>query len=188
MEPVQPTTFHSRENPKIAAIAPAVSGGLCRDHRPITISATSTGAPNTRHASTNTAMNAKPPPSPARYGNRQMLPSPTAAPTALRENARSDDQRWPLTPVCGRESWNDRNHTRRKSRAALRLRPGDHDQRSGFRYLVQIGQHLDLIVIEPEDVALERIIILGGGHPGVRIRGFMPRGGDFSILIEELQN
>src|SRR5665811_1835853 len=91
-----------------------------------------------------------------------MLPSPTAAPTALRENARSDDQRWPLTPVCGRKSWKNRNHTRRKPRAAFRLRPGDHDQRSGFGNLVQIGQHLDLIVVEAQYVALERIIILGG--------------------------
>src|ERR1700690_2143281 len=188
MEPVQPTTFHSGENPKRAAIAPAARGGLCLDHRPITISATSTGAPNTKHASTNTAMNAKPPPAPARYGKRQMLPSPTAAPTALRQNARSDDQRWPLTPVCGRESWKNRNHTRRKSRATFRLRPGDHDQRSGFGNLVQIGQHLDLIMVEAEYVTLERIIILGGGYPWIRIRGFVPRGRDLAILIQNLQN
>src|SRR6202046_5451802 len=156
MEPVQPTTFHSREKPNRAASSPAACSGLRRDHRPITISATSTGAPNTRQAMTNTRMNANPPPAPARYGKRQILPRPTAAPTALRENARSDDQRWPLTSIVRRSplaalqpqrrhSWSDCNDARRESGASLLLRPRDDSERTGFGNLVQVREHFDLI-------------------------------------------
>src|SRR4029077_10476602 len=99
MEPVQPTTFHSAEYPKRPAMTPAARGGECLDHRPITVSAMKTGAPNARQARTNTAINANPPPAAARYGKRQMLPMPTAAPTALSRNPRSEDQRWLFTRI-----------------------------------------------------------------------------------------
>src|SRR5258708_126507 len=120
-----------------------------------------------------------------------MLPRPTAAPTALRENARSDDQRWPLTSSArrspsaasrARQSWSDCNHARREPGASLLLRPGDNNDRTGFGHLVQVRQHFNLIVIEPEDVALERVIILGGGEAGIRIRRFMPGGGNAALL------
>src|SRR5580658_1327105 len=184
--------FHRLENPNRAAISPAACGGLRRDQRPITISATSTGAPNTRQAITNTTMKANPPPAPARYGKRQILPRPTAAPTALRENARSDDQRWPLTSIARcrllatsqpqssrrrrrrRQSWSDGNDACREPGAPLLLRPHDNDDRPGLRNLVQVRQHFDLVVIEPENVTLQGIIVLGGGEAGVRIRGLVP--------------
>src|SRR4030088_84957 len=99
MEPVQPTTFHSAEYPKRPAMTPAARGGECLDHRPITVSAIKTGAPNARQAKTHTAINANPPPAAARYGKRQILPMPTAAPTALSRNPRSEDQRWLFTLI-----------------------------------------------------------------------------------------
>src|SRR3984893_7987159 len=99
MEPIQPTTFHSAEYPKRRALPPTARGGESLDLRPITVSAMKTGAPNARQARTNTAINANPPPAAARYGKRQMLPMPTAAPTALSRNPRSEDQRWLFTRI-----------------------------------------------------------------------------------------
>src|SRR5258705_4580001 len=91
MEPVQPTTFHSAEYPKRPAMTPAARGGEGLDHRPINVSAMKTGAPNARQARTNTAINANPPPAAAKYGKRQMLPLPTAGPTALTTKSPSAD-------------------------------------------------------------------------------------------------
>lgn len=82
--PVHPITFQPRDPPKRAAISPAACGGLRRDQRPSRNSATSSGTAIIRQASRNTNTNAEPPLLPARYGNRHMLPSPTAAPTVTK--------------------------------------------------------------------------------------------------------
>ena len=92
-------------------------------------------------AITNTAMNANPPPR-----TRQIREAPDAAETdggagwRWRENPNPDDQRWPaqsrsqgfrLLAVIG--SWEDGDCARGKTGAALRLRPAEHDQPTGFR-------------------------------------------------------
>src|SRR6202044_150491 len=120
-----------------------------------------------------------------------MLPRPTAAPTALRENARPDDQRWPLTSTSQpqqRRSRSDCDYACRESGTALLLGPHDDDDRSGFRHLVQVREHFNLVVIEPENVALEGVIVLGGGEAGIRIRGLVPRGCDAAVLVQELEH
>ena len=81
--PRTPMTFQPREWPKLAATCPAASAGLQRERRPIMNSAMSIGVAMARHARMNTNTKAPPPFAPVRYGNRQMLPSPTAAPTAV---------------------------------------------------------------------------------------------------------
>ena len=92
MELETPIVFHQELNPSSLATAPAASGGLRRDFRPRANSATSSGAAISTHAGANTRMKALPPPVPARYGKRQMLPSPIAAPAVLRYTAKRDDQ------------------------------------------------------------------------------------------------
>ena len=76
--------FHRSERPDCRATSPAAVGGLRRARRPIMNSAARSGVAMRPMASTKTRMNALPPEVPARYGNLQMLPSPTAAPTTPR--------------------------------------------------------------------------------------------------------
>jgi hypothetical protein len=82
--PRMPIAFQARLKPASAAMTPAAIGGLRRARRPIRNSATSNGVAITTQTMTNTSTNALPPLVPARYGNRQMLPSPTAAPTVAK--------------------------------------------------------------------------------------------------------
>ena len=81
-------------------------------------------------------------------------------------------------------SWDDGNHSCRKAAAIGRLWKCHHDQSAVFRDLVQVRQHLDLVVIRPQHVRLERIIVFGGRHTGIRIGGFVSRGGNVSILVQ----
>jgi hypothetical protein len=64
--PSQPIAFQRRVKPTSAATSPAASGGLWRDQRPITNSATRRGVAIARQAITKTKMKAKPPLVPAR--------------------------------------------------------------------------------------------------------------------------
>src|ERR1700691_1232571 len=94
----------------------------------------------------------------------------------------------PAPTTSAARSRSDGNGACRESGAALLLRPRDDDDRTGFRNLVQVRQHFDLVVIRSEDVTLEGIIILGGGETRIRIRGLMPGSGDAAVLIQELQH
>lgn len=78
-----------------------------------------------------------------------------------------------------------RDHARRKARAIYRLGKAHHDERTGFRHLVEIRQQLNLVVIGPEDVALERIVILIDREARIGVRGLMTRGCDLSGPIEK---
>src|ERR1700679_260238 len=91
-DPSTPITFQRELRRNSLATAPAASGGLRRDRRPKASSAHSSGVAINTQASTNTRMNALPPFVPVRYGKRQILPRPTAAPAVPRYTAKRDDQ------------------------------------------------------------------------------------------------
>jgi len=82
--PSTPITFHRMVSPDFKATAPAAFGGLRRERRPIRNSAASSGVAIIRQATVKTKTTALPPLAPTRYGRRQMLPRPTAAPTVAR--------------------------------------------------------------------------------------------------------
>src|SRR5437868_13111546 len=98
-----------------------------------------------------------------------------------------------VIPTCLPRAWvraeavdlrKNRQHSRWKSRAALRFRKCADDECSGFRDLVDVCEQLDLIVVGTQNVTLKRIVVLGGGDSWIGIGGLVTGGGNFSLLIQ----
>ncbi len=81
----------------------------------------------------------------------------------------------------------DREHPRRKTRAAFRLRETDNHDGARLRHLVQVRQQLYLVMVSAEHVRLQGEIILRGRKTRIGIGGLMTARGDLALFVQIFQ-
>ena len=86
-----------------------------------------------------------------------------------------------------KQSWRDREDPRGKSRAAFRFREGRENDRTGFRHLVEIREQLDLVMVVPQHISLERVVILGRRQSGIGVGGFVTGRGCVAFFVDETE-
>src|SRR5882762_9034154 len=95
-----------------------------------------------------------------------------------RKSARSNwkPSSYTMPNVALDASGQDRDHARREAAPLGRFGKRHHHQSAVLGHLVEVREHLDLIVVGAEDVRLHRIVVLGGSEAAIGVGGLVARG------------